>query len=53
MIDFYGTVVSIDSITHRGNEEKKPKQTTTTIKTKKGVKFIHVSFIQALFHRDL
>ena len=26
MIDFYGAVVSIDSITHRGNEEKNPNK---------------------------
>ena len=55
MIDFYGAVVSIDSITHRGNEEKKLKKTTTTTtrKTNKGVKFIQLSLMQALFHRDL
>ena len=44
MIDFYGAVISIDSITHKANEEKKPKQ--TTIKTKKGVKFIQLSLIE-------
>jgi len=26
MIDFYGAVVSIDSITHRSNEEKTPNK---------------------------